>query len=232
MCYYKGMIQALIFDFDGLILDTEVPDYQAWLEVYAEYNCELPLSTWATYIGGAADVFDAYSDLEAQSGRFIDRQAIRTKRRKRYSELVAAQPILPGIVEYITAAKRLGLRLAVASSGTRDWVVGNLTRLALLESFNYIKCADDVKHVKPDPALYLAALSALQIDAQQAIAFEDSPNGVRAAQRAGIFCVAIPNPLTSQLPLEHADLRLKSLADVPLETLLARFSDAPPFPSI
>jgi HAD superfamily hydrolase (TIGR01509 family) len=190
------------------------------------------LSTWATYIGGAADVFDAYSDLEAQSGRFIDRQAIRAKRRKRYSELVAAQPILPGIVEYITVAKQLGLRLAVASSGTREWVVGNLTRLALLDSFDYVKCADDVERVKPDPALYLAALDALQVDPQEAIAFEDSPNGVLAAQRAGIFCVAIPNPLTSQLPLEHADLRLNSLADLPLETLLARFSDAPPSPSI
>lgn len=226
------MIQALIFDFDGLILDTEVPDYQAWLEVYAEYGCDLPLSTWASYIGGAADVFDAYSDLEAQSGRFIDRQAIRAKRKKRYSELVAAQPILPGIVEYITTAKQLGLQLAVASSGSRYWVISNLTRLALLDSFDYVKCADDVERVKPDPALYLAALDALQVDPHEAIAFEDSPNGVTAAQHAGIFCVAIPNPLTSQLPLEHADLRLNSLADLPLETLLARFSDAPPSPSI
>jgi HAD superfamily hydrolase (TIGR01509 family) len=219
------MIQALIFDFDGLILDTEVPDYQSWLEVYQEHGCHLPLSTWATYIGGAAEVFDAYADLETQLGRTIDRQAIRTQRRQRYSELVAAQPILPGIVDYITTAKRLGLKLAVASSGTQDWVFGHLTRLALLDYFDCVKCASDVERVKPDPALYLAALSALQIDAKQAIAFEDSPNGVRAAQRAGLFCVAIPNPLTCQLPLEHADLRLNSLSDLPLTALLARFSD-------
>lgn len=225
-------IQALIFDFDGLILDTEVPDYQSWLEVYREHGCHLPLSTWATYIGGAADVFDAYADLETQLGRPLDRQAIRERKRKRYSELVAAQPILPGIVDYITTAKRLGLKLAVASSGTRDWVVGHLTRLALLDYFDSVKCANDVERVKPDPALYLAALCALHVDAQQAIAFEDSPNGVLAAQRAGLFCVAIPNPLTCQLPLEHANLRLKSLSDVPLESLLARFVDSSPSSSL
>ena len=218
------MIQALIFDFDGLILDTEVPDYQSWLEVYQEYGCQLPFSTWASYIGRAAEIFDAYAHLEMQLGCPIDRQMIRTKRRKRYSELVEAQPILPGILDYVTTAKRLGLKLAVASSGTREWVVGHLTRLTLLDYFDCVKCFDDVQCGKPDPASYLAALSTLQVDAKQAIAFEDSPNGILAAHRAGLFCVAIPNPLTCQLSLEHADMRLKALSDLPLEQLLSRFS--------
>src|SRR5215469_1061569 len=116
MCYYNSMIQALIFDFDGLILDTEVPDYQSWLEVYQEYGCQLPLSTWSAYIGGAAEVFDAYGHLEAQLGCTVDRQVIRARRRRRYSELVEAQPVLPGVRDYITTAKRLGLKLGVASS--------------------------------------------------------------------------------------------------------------------
>jgi HAD superfamily hydrolase (TIGR01509 family) len=218
------MIQALIFDFDGLILDTEVPDYQSWLEVYQEYGCQLPFSTWASYIGGAAEVFDVYAHLETQLGCTIDRQMIRTKRRKRYSELVEAQPVLPGILDYVTTAKRLGLKLAVASSGTREWVVGHLTRLALLDYFDCVKCFDDVQCGKPDPASYLAALSTLQVDAKRAIAFEDSPNGILAAHRAGLFCVAIPNPLTYQLSLEHADMRLKALSDLPLEQLLSHFS--------
>lgn len=222
------MIQALIFDFDGLILDTEVPDYQAWLEIYQEYGCQLPFSTWSTYIGRAAEVFDAYAHLEAQLGQTVDRQAIRTKRRMRYSELVAAQPVLPGIVDYVTTAKRLGLKLAVASSGTREWVVGHLTRLALLDYFDCVKCFDDVGCGKPDPASYLAALAALQVEAKQAIAFEDSPNGVLAARRAGLFCVAIPNALTGQLSLEHADMRLQALSELPLEQLLAHFSDPAP----
>src|SRR5437016_3139722 len=118
MCYHNTMIQALIFDFDGLILDTEVPDYQSWLEVYQEHGCQLPFSTWVSYIGGAAEVFDVYAHLETQLGCTIDRQMIRTKRRKRYSELVEAQSILPGILDYVTTAKRLALKLAVASSGT------------------------------------------------------------------------------------------------------------------
>ncbi|HZR44121.1 MAG TPA: HAD family hydrolase [Ktedonobacteraceae bacterium] len=219
------MIKALIFDFDGLIIDTEVPDYQSWQEIYQERDCQLPLALWTGYIGKAAELFDAYAHLEQLSGQPVDRATVRIRRRKRYIELVAAQPILPGVEAYITTAKRLGLKLAVASSGTREWVVGHLTQRGLLAYFDQITCADDVQRAKPDPDLYLTTLAALGIQAEEAIALEDSPNGVLAANRAGIFCVAIPNPLTCQLPLDHADLRLASLQDLPLEDLLSRLTN-------
>ena len=99
---------------------------------------------------------------------------------------------------------------------------GHLARLGLLGYFDCIRCADDVKHTKPDPELYQAVLDAFGLQGSQAIALEDSPNGVTAAQRAGIFCVAVPNPVTSQLSLEHADLRLTSLEEISLEQLLAK----------
>jgi HAD superfamily hydrolase (TIGR01509 family) len=214
------MIQAVIFDFDGLILDTEVPEFQVWQEIYQVYGCDLPLAHWAAGIGTSWDVFDAHAHLEAQLGRRLDREHLREQRRLRCAELIEVQPILPGVEEYIADAKRLGMRLGVASSSSREWVVGHLARLGLSLHFDCIKCSDDVPHVKPDPALYQAVLDALGLRADQAIALEDSPNGIAAAKRAGLFCIAVPNPLTCQLPLGQADLQLRSLAELPLQRLL------------
>jgi HAD superfamily hydrolase (TIGR01509 family) len=216
------MIQAVIFDFDGLILDTEAPEFQTWQEIYQAHGCELLLEVWATGLGTSADAFDPYTHLEAQLGRLIDRAAIQQHRRQRYLELLGAKVVLPGVREYIAEAKRLGLQLGVASSSSREWVVGHLTELGLSAYFDCVKCRDDVPRVKPDPALYQAVVEAFALPPHQAIALEDSPNGITAAKRAGLFCVAVPNPLTRQLSLAHADLLVSSLADLPLQHLLER----------
>ncbi len=218
-------IRALIFDFDGLILDTEGPEFQSWCEIFAAHGCQLDLASWAVTIG-TANAFDPYAELEARLGRAVDREAVRARRRERNAALLAAETIRPGVGEYVAAARRMGLRLGVASSSPRSWVAGHLARLGLLDRFDCLRCVDDVRQAKPDPELYLAALSALEATPEEAIALEDSPNGVLAAKRAGLFCVAVPNPLTARLPLDHADLRLDSLADLPLEALLRRIEGA------
>ena len=214
-------MKALIFDFDGLILDTEVSELQSWREIYAEYDADLPLEQWAACIGSGSDSFDPCAYLESQIGHPVERKDILARRRKRRLELLAAEVVLPGVEAYLRDAKRLGLKPGLASSSSRDWVYGHLSRLGIADSFDCIKCGDEVTHKKPDPELYLSVLSCLEVPAEQAVALEDSPNGVLAAQRAGIFCVAIPNPVTSQLDLAHADLRLQSLALMPLEELIA-----------
>jgi beta-phosphoglucomutase-like phosphatase (HAD superfamily) len=96
----------------------------------------------------------------------------------------------------------------------------------LVSHFEAIHCGDEVQATKPDPALYLNVLQALEIQAHEAIALEDSPNGVLAAKRAGIFCVVIPNALTRQLSLGLADVQMNSLVDLPLEQLLQRADNA------
>lgn len=110
----------------------------------------------------------------------------------------------------------------MASSSSRSWVAGHLERLGLLERFALLRCSEDVARHKPFPDLYLSALQHLGVEPDQAIAFEDSPNGVRAARAAGVFCVAIPNPVTAQLESKHANLRLESFQEMSLVEFLAR----------
>ncbi len=215
------MIDALVFDFDGLILDTEGPDFQAWQEIYTAYGCSLPLTVWSVAIG-TVGAFDPYVELERQLGRPIDRATVYEQHQRRMLKLIDAETVRPGVETYLADARRLGIRRAVASSSPRDWVAGHLARLGLLEHFECLRCSDDVREVKPSPELYQSALEALGIRPEHAIALEDSPNGVLAAKRAGIFCVAVPNPLTRQLPLDHADLTLSSLQDLPLQALIER----------
>jgi HAD superfamily hydrolase (TIGR01509 family) len=219
------MINTLLFDFDGLILDTETPDYTAWQEIYAGYGCTLSIHEWGTIIGGSgfAD-FDAVATLEKQTGRKLDHAALNTRWRKRGDELIADQDVLPGVREYLEAARRLGLHLAIASSSDHAWVDGHLKRLGLWEYFEAVICSDDVLRTKPDPELFVRALAALNTRAEESLVFEDSPNGVKAAKAAGIRVIAVPNGLTEQLSITGADLVLPSLAALPLEDLLLRFN--------
>jgi len=119
------------------------------------------------------------------------------------------------------------LRLGVASSSTGEWVRGHLARLGILERFDCLRCRDDVAHAKPEPDLYIAVLDCLGVTAAEAVAIEDSPNGVAAAKRAGMRCVAIPNSITARLDLSQADLILTTLAGISLTALLERLTATP-----
>ncbi|HSB65860.1 MAG TPA: HAD family hydrolase [Anaerolineales bacterium] len=215
-------IRALIFDFDGLILETEGPSYQSWEAVYRSFGLDLPFSTWSTIIGTTQGPFDPLQKLQSQVTQPVDWQTVETKRMAAEQALNEAQPILPGVLQYLEDARRLGLKLGVASSSSAGWVLGHLKRLGLVNYFDCIRTKDDVEHVKPYPELYHSVLCGLGIQADEAIALEDSPNGVHSAKSAGIYCVAVPNPLTKQLPLDQADLLLGSLAEMPLAQLLKK----------
>ncbi|MGE5222827.1 MAG: HAD family hydrolase [Omnitrophica WOR_2 bacterium] len=215
-------IKALIFDFDGLILDTERPIYQSWKEIYESFGSQLHLSDWANVIGAGPKMHDLYALLEKQLGYPVQREQVGAPRKQREVELIEAQEVLPGVRETLESAKKLGLKIGLASSSSCKWVTGHLSRLGLLDYFDVIRAEDDVAYTKPDPELYLKVIEAFSLHPSQAVAFEDSPNGILAAKRAGLFCVAVPNTLTSQLPLDQADLRLDSLSDLTLEELLVK----------
>lgn len=219
------MIRAIVFDFDGLILDTEEPVYRSWLEVYQAHGEELPFDRWMQIVGSTTAGFHPQHHLEERLGRPLPKEVL-DRRIGRRTELVLAEEVLPGVARHLDEARAMGLKVGVASSSTRDWVRGHLTRLGILESFDCVRCRDDVARAKPDPDLYVAVLECLGVRAAEAIAIEDSPNGVLAAQRAGLRCVAIPNSITARLDLGHADLRLGSLAEVSLAELLRKVSAA------
>jgi HAD superfamily hydrolase (TIGR01509 family) len=216
-------IKALIFDFDGLILDTETPDVHAWQNIYAEHGVAFPLESWGQVIGGmGTSDFDAGIHLQSLLGRPLDLQALRVLQNQISHSLVEQQDLMPGVRDYLNEAKRLGLRLAIASSSPHSWVDTHAQRLGVFHYFDRVICADDVGigRTKPHPDLYLLALDRLGVRKAEAIVFEDSPNGVRAANVAGIYVVAVPNPVTSLLLIEHANLTLRSLRDLPLPDLL------------
>jgi HAD superfamily hydrolase (TIGR01509 family) len=214
------LIRALIFDFDGTVLDTEGAVYQSYQELYRDHGCKLSLQRWSLGIGTTDNGYDPYTDLEDLLGRKLDRSALRDRQRQREAELIACLPVLPGIEAYLKDARRLGLKVGMASSSSCAWITGHLTRLGLLKYFDSVLGRDDVRRGKPDPELYLDALKDLGVQAGEAIVFEDSPNGILAGRQAGIFTVAVPNPVTRRLPVDGADLRLDSLADLALERLL------------
>lgn len=219
-----GVIRALVFDFDGLILDTEAPAFAAWQEVYRAHGCELPLETWATCIGHGWQTapFDPYAHLEGLLGTTVERARIRSERRARCDALIAAEAVRPGVERWIAEARSRGLRVVVASSSPIEWVEGHLTRLGLRGAFDHLSCAGPDLPGKPAPDVYLAAIAALGVGPAEAIAIEDSPIGACAARAAGLFCLAVPNSITGCLDFAHADVVVPSLADVSLADVVAR----------
>lgn len=216
------MIKAIVFDFDGLIYDTEVPEYTAFREIFAEHGHELELGVWGQCVGTNDSGFDPYDHLAACLGRPVDREELRALRKAKFERLIAEETIRPGVEAYLQTARALGLRIGLASSSNRAWVTGHLAKLNVLPYFECIRVSDDVKLVKPDPELYLQVIQAFGIEPQEAVAFEDSPNGAKAAKAAGLHCVAVPNGVTRELAFEAVDLRLSSLTDIGLEALIQR----------
>jgi HAD superfamily hydrolase (TIGR01509 family) len=219
------VIRALVFDFDGLILDTEEPVYRSWLEVYEAHGEELPFERWVQIVGSTTSGFHPQHHLEERLGRPLPQEVL-DRRIGRRTEMILANGLLPGVVRLLDAARARGLKIGLASSSTSDWVRGHLERLGILDRFDCLRCRDDVAHAKPEPDLYLAVLDCLEVPASEAIAIEDSPHGITAARQAGMRCVAIPNSITAQLDLTNADLLLGSLAEVSLDQLMERLGTA------
>ncbi len=219
--------KALLFDFDGLILDTETPEFEVWQDIYREHGQHLAPETWGQIVGGwGVSQFDAAENLVKLARDGLDVEELRARHKSESDALIRRQPVLPGVLDYLNTGRKLGLRLAVASSAPHSWVDAHLARLGLSERFEAVICADDVPpgRTKPYPDLFLKAIEALQVQAEEAIVFEDSPNGIQAARAAGIYVVSVPNPLTALLKSDGADLSLDSLGEVPLQELLIEVS--------
>lgn len=218
------MIKALIFDFDGTIIDTETPWYFAFQEIYGNYGLELPLELWGKCIGTTFAEFDPFEYLELCLKEPINRDEITNRSKEFYQKHMDKHDLREGVRDYLSLAKLKGIRLAIASSSTLGWIQKYLEKYDLVDSFDIIVARDHVGQVKPSPELYLKAIELLGIEPTEAIAIEDSLNGLKAVKAAGLYCVLTPNDVTKAMKFENYDVRVDSLGQLSLDQLLATFS--------
>ncbi len=221
-------IKALLFDFDGLLVETEWSDYKAWAELYEEHGHDLTLEEWSVVVG-TINPFDPMAKLRDLTELDLEEDELRARRLARKLELLEAEQLRPGVQACLEQSRELGLTTAIVTSSARSWIEENLERIACPHEFDVIVSADGNRAVaKPNPALYSNALECLGVGAAEAIAFEDSPNGIKAAKAAGLFCVAVPNRVTASLDLSQADIQLSSLEETSLQDLIALAEGVPP----
>jgi HAD superfamily hydrolase (TIGR01509 family) len=211
-------LQALIFDFDGLIVDTETPGFISWQELYQEFGQALRLEDW-THATGYVGGFDPALHLEKLLGRKVDWTELAPKRDARNWELTLQAAALSGIANLMRDAKGNKLPLGVASNSGTGWVEQGLVRLGLRELIDVVITRDMVLSPKPAPDIYLKAAQTLRVDPAFTVALEDSEPGCRSAKRAGLSVVAIPNRFSERQELSAADLIVKSAEELTLERL-------------
>ena len=213
-----------MLDFDGLIADTEGPEYRAWQETWAEYGHELTLDEWVQCIGtNSADSWHPLTALAARMGEGFDADEANRRRQARHHPVIhALREPLPGVVSLLEEAEAAGIPCAIASSSGDDWVPVLLAQVGLADRFAHLSIYDGTCPAKPAPDLYLRACAALGVLPADAVAFEDSPNGIAAAKAAGLRCVAVPHEITRGLDLSAADLVIPTLEGIALNDLFAR----------
>ncbi|WP_433020403.1 HAD-IA family hydrolase [Kribbella sp. CA-294648] len=214
-------IEAVVFDFDGLLMDTETTMVESWRAEWAHHGLELDLEDdfWPGHGGDTKEL--RYGRLAALVPDF-DRDASHARRTAHRERLHESLDFRPGIRNWLREARELGMKVAIASSSERSWVVGHLERVRALDLFDLVVTGDEVAMHKPDPAVYLLALERLGLPGTAAAAVEDTPHGVAAAAAAGMATVAIPNPYVEPAAVGAADLVLSSAEQLPLsEALLA-----------
>lgn len=214
------MIRAVVFDFDGLIVDTETALIDSFGDVHLAHGLPFDRATFLRAVGQADYAFDPWQAF----GPAADRTALEALRRDYNHRRDLAQTVLPGVVALLDAARAHGLRTAVASNSRRPHVEGQLLRRGLRDRFEFLACRDDVAAPKPAPDLYQSVLAQFHLAPQEAIAFEDSHPGTLAAKRAGLWVVAVPNASTAHHDFAHVDLRVASMAECVLADLLRRFA--------
>jgi HAD superfamily hydrolase (TIGR01509 family) len=219
-------IDALVFDFDGLLMDTETTSLRVWQRLWEWHGLELDTATFFAPHGGDMTA-ERYAALASAVGPGYDQDASHAQRMVFREELHAALELADGIGGWLDEARDLGLRLAVASSSPRFWIDDHLSRIGYLDRFELMACGDEVAAVKPAPDVYLLALDRLGVPADRAVAFEDTVHGVAAAGAAGLRCVAIPHPHADPALFTAADAVLTSAAEHPLAKVLTRLGTAP-----
>lgn len=212
-------VKAIVFDFDGLLMDTESVMLRSWQYEWSQWGLTLDVDGFFVDHGG--DVTEErYDALAREVGKAYDRGVSHQRRIEYRNHLHASLQLAPGIDGWIGEADAHGLTLAIASSSPLDWLHSHLDRVGIRHRFSVIAGGDEVAQPKPDPDVYELALNRLETGPAEAVAVEDSPHGVVAAHAAGLRCVAIPNPHIERRKLAGAEIVLDSAATIGLREVL------------
>lgn len=218
-----SLVDAVIFDFDGLIVDTETPLFEVWRDVFAEAGVPLRQAEWVRAVGTHGG-FDPVARLAERQALLTSREALEERTRSEHWRRCTEAPLLPGVKERVQDAQTRGLRLGVASSSPAWWVRHWLVHHLLYDHFAVVCTREDVSRVKPSPELFLVAAARLRVKPGRCLVFEDSPHGVEAARAAGMWTVAVPGVVTTDCDFARAHLRLSSLAELSLAGIESRLA--------
>ncbi len=210
MSLSERRIDAVVFDMDGVLLDSEPLHHLTVNDLLAEEGAHLELADYLGYVGTTLE--DTWDDLVR---RFGLKRSFEYYRDRYDSEILRHYQenaeLLPGAAWLVQALAERGKRLAVASSSRTQWVNACLTKLGLFDRFSVVVTGDMVTHGKPHPEIYLKAAERLGVAPERCLAIEDAPKGVQAAYRAGMTVVAVDTPYTAGLAIPEADARISGL---------------------
>lgn len=203
--------RGIIFDFDGVLVDTEWAIYRSWVQLYAREGQQISIATYSPCLGAGYSHWNPADHLEKLTGKKYDWEVETPARQAVLEADLARAGLMDGALELLDWCAEQGIGLTVASSSSRRWVQGWLERLGIYERFDGVFTRTDGYAVKPDPALFLAARNCLNLPKEDCLIIEDTENGTISARNAGIPCVAVPNRMTESCDLSRAQYRVASL---------------------
>jgi HAD superfamily hydrolase (TIGR01509 family) len=219
--------EAIVFDLDGTIVDTETVDFESIRDVWAQYGVEYTVGRFEHIVGTAVGA-DWVAELTTQLGDGVDVSHAHNQRQMIKQQMLQLLRTRPGIDALMNAAAVAGVPMAVASNSPLDWVRARLDHLQLARYLSAIITIDIASHPKPHPAPFLEACAAVGANPARSIAFEDSATGVESARAAGLYTIACPCPLTIGHDLSAADRVVSSHAEITLADLGRAVRARPP----
>ncbi|GAA5130381.1 HAD family phosphatase [Luteolibacter yonseiensis] len=205
---------AVLFDFDGVLVDTEWAIYQAWLRTFRKHGHDLPLATYTRCIGSDFATWSPKTHLEELSGLAFDWHDLDARRQEEILRDLAGEGLMPGVTGLLDKLATQAIRRAVVSSSSHHWVDGWLEKLAFADRFESVVCRGDAPRIKPAPDLYLEGARRLGLPPAECLVIEDSLNGVKAAKAAGMTVWVVPNRVTAELDFASADRVFPTLAEL------------------